>query len=470
MKKTPRFSGSDLCTIVVGLIVLLTSLGGIFGSPANVPAKNFPEGSFVPGQLYVDHEILVKFKPSVTVLGIRSLLSAYRLEALEQVPRIGVHRFRASDTQSFQRTLSALRQTPSVEYAEPNYLLSLADVPDDTYFGYQWAMQNVGQTIGPLDRYPFSHGTPGHDIKAATAWDLSTGDEWTKVGVVDTGLDLGHPDLIHNILPGGKNFFDTGDTAQDDHGHGTHVSGTIAAEGNNGLGVCGVCWKAKILPAKVFDSNARGPTSGVINGIIYVTDQGVRVINMSLGGPDVVVTQALADAIRYAYERGVVLVAAAGNDGTPGVWFPAAYEDYVLACAATDFNDTYLTLQTTDGTWGSNYGPEVDVAAPGYFVLSTWGRGLYLRRRPGWEGYNYGNKTSMSTAFVSGLAALILSYHPEFTNRQVMRVIRLSADDINSAQFPGRDIYIGWGRINARRALLLADLVAKSPPIPKPLR
>ncbi len=465
-----RISNYKVWTLVLVFASLLVSLEAISGPSAPSLPKNFPEESFVPGQLYVDNEILVKFKPSVSSLGIRSLLTSYRLQSLEQIPRIGVHRLKTPDRQSFEKTLAALKQIPSVEYAEPNYILSLADVPNDPYFPYQWAMQNTGQTVGPLERYPFSHGTPGHDISAAMAWDLSTGSETTKVGVVDTGLDLGHPDLIHNILSEGRNFFDPQDTAKDDHGHGTHVSGTIAAEGNNGIGVSGVCWKAKILPAKVFDNNARGPTSSVVNGIIYVTDQGVRVINMSLGGGDIVVTQALADAIRYAYERGVVLVAAAGNDGVPGVWYPAAYEDYVLAASATDFNDTYMSLQTTDGTWGSNYGPEVDVAAPGYFILSTWGRGLNFRQRPGWYGYNYGNKTSMSTAFVSGLAALILSYHPELTNRQVMQVIRYSADDVNAAQYPGRDIFIGWGRINARRALYLADFFVNRPRVPMPLR
>jgi thermitase len=274
-----RISGYKVWTPVLVFASLLVSLEAISGPTVPSLPKNFPEESFVPGQLYVDNEILVKFKPSVSPLGIRSLLTSYRLQPLEKIPRIGVHRLKTRDRQSFEKTLADLKQIPSVEYAEPNYIPSLADVPNDPYFLYQWTMQNTGQTVGPLERYPFSHGRPGHDISAVLAWDLSTGREMTKVGVVDIGLDLGHPDLIHNILSSGRNFFDPQETAQDDHGHGTHVSGTIAAEGNNGIGVSGVCWKAK-----VFDNNVRGPTSSVINGIIYVTNQGVRVINMSLGG------------------------------------------------------------------------------------------------------------------------------------------------------------------------------------------
>jgi thermitase len=118
-----------------------------------------------------------------------------------------------------------------------------------------------------------------------------------------------------------------------------------------------------------------------------------------------------------------------------------------------------MNLAMTGGDWGSNYGPEVDVAAPGRFILSTWGRGLDFRGRPGWYGYNYGNKTSMSTAFVTGLAALVISARPDLKNTEVMDVIRLSADDVNAAAHPGVDIYIGHGRINAARALARADRI-----------
>ncbi len=444
---------------VLILFALAAALGGslLTASRPRISAQSFSGLKPVPGERFVANEILVKFKPGVESRGFRSLAAGLRLQTIESLSRIGVLRVRTPDRAAFDRALADLRSRPEVEYADPNYLLTLASLPDDPYFPWQWGLRNTGQTIGPVEKYDFPHGTAGHDMKAAAAWVRSSGLERTIVGVVDTGVDLGHPDLVHNLLSPGYDFFNDHPGAQDDHGHGTHVAGTIAAEGNNGVGVTGICWGARIVPAKVFDNNAVGPTSAVCKGIMYVADQGARAINMSLGGPDVVVSKALADAIKYAFDKGAVMAASAGNDGTAGVWYPAAYDDWVLAAAATDYNDTYMTLAETGGAWGSNYGPEVDVAAPGLLILSTWGRGLDFRGRPGWYGYNYGNKTSMSTAFVTGLAALVVSSLPKLKNYQVMDIIRLSADDVNAAAHPGTDIYIGHGRINALKALRLAD-------------
>ncbi len=441
------------------LVAFVAALCGSLlpGAKPRVSPRSFAGLRPDAGARWVENEILVKFRPGIAAGGMRSLSAGLRLQTVERLARIGVTRVRTPDKASFDRALADLRSRPEVEYADPNYLLTLASPPDDPYFHWQWGLRNTGQIVGPLDKYDFPHGSSGHDMKAASAWARTTGREGTIVGIVDTGVDLGHPDLVRNILSPGYDFFNDKAGAQDDHGHGTHVAGTIAAEGNNGLGVTGICWGARIVPAKVFDNNAVGPTSAVCNGIMYVADRGARAINMSLGGPDVVVSRALADAVKYAFDKGAVMAASAGNDGTAGVWYPAAYDDWVLAVAATNYDDTYMTLAETGGVWGSNYGPQVDVAAPGLWILSTWGRGLDFRGRPGWPGYNYGNKTSMSTAFVTGLAALLVSSNPRLKNTQVMDVIRRSADDVNAAARPGPDIYIGYGRINAYKALRLAD-------------
>ncbi|NIM90300.1 MAG: S8 family serine peptidase [Candidatus Aminicenantes bacterium] len=404
---------------------------------------------------YVENEILVKFKPRISSQLIQTMIAYYGSEKIEKIPRINVYRLKLPSSSSVEEAVELFNQNPDVEYAEPNHWLYLASSPNDEYFEYQWALENTGQRIGP-EQFDFPEGTPGSDINANEAWETQTGSENTLVGIVDTGVDIGHPDLKNNILSSGRDFANDDYNASDDHGHGTHVAGIIGAQGNNNIGVCGVCWKCKMLPVKVFLQNAKGNAAWVVSGIIWAADHDVRVINMSLGGPDVVANQALEDAIKYAYEKNIVLVAAAGNDGTEGVWYPAAYDDYVLAAAATDYNDNYIDLELTDGWFGSNYGPEVDVAAPGLDILSTWGRGLWRRGRPGWSGYNYGNKTSMATAFVSGLAALIISHYPWLENWQVMEIIRHSADDINSSEHPGEDIYIGFGRINAKRALEIA--------------
>jgi len=420
---------------------------------------------FLPSSLWEENEILVKFKPHVSSQQIQVTIDYYESKKIEKISRIDVYRLKLSSGFSVEEALEIFKNNPDVEYAEPNYRLFLASDPNDPYFKYQWALKNTGQRIGP-EQFDFPHGTPGSDIKATEAWEIETGNDNVIVGIVDTGVDMGHRDLENNILNSGRDFANNDYDATDDHGHGTHVAGIIGAEGHNHRGVSGVCWKCKMIPAKVFNNEAKGNAAWVVKGIIWVADQGVRVINMSLGGPDVVVSKTLENAIQYAYEKDIVLVAAAGNDGTEGVWYPAAYDKYVLAAAATDYNDDYIDLELTSGWFGSNYGPEVDVAAPGLDILSTWGRNLDRRGRPGWSGYNYGNKTSMSTAFVSGLAALIISHYPWLENWQVMDIIRDSADDINSSQYPGEDIYIGFGRINAKRALEKAQIRAFPRPYP----
>ncbi len=408
------------------------------------------------GGACVEGEVLVKFKPSVTAGQIAAALRASGGREIEVMRGIGVHRVGTPSGKGFPASLEALRRDPRVEFAEPDYCLHLAGlVPNDPYFGYQWALQNTGQPIAPAS-FGLRSGTPGADIKAADAWTVFQGSAETVVGVVDTGVDLVHPDLVNRIHSPGIDFVNNDDSAQDDHGHGTHVAGIIAAEANNGLGISGVNWNVRILPIKVFNRNALGQTSWVANGIIYAATHGARVINMSLGGRDVIVNQTLELAVKFAYDQNVVMVAAAGNDGIAGVWYPAAYKPYVLAAAASDQNDRRVTLDATGDKWGSNTGPEVDVAAPGLDIISTWPFGLFQRGHPGFPGYVYDWGTSMSTAFVSGLAALIVSYRPDLTNRDVMAIIRWSADDVNSATLPGRDEEMGFGRVNAARALTLA--------------
>jgi len=444
--------------LVAGLATLGVLLAGSWSlfwgaSPAPLRFTSYQGAPCAAGQ------VLVKFNPALDRIGIHRFFTASQMQDMETLPGIEVHRLGLVPGSDLTAALAALRRDPRVAYVEPDYCLHLAStIPNDPYFSFQWALMNTGQPLGP-PAFDIPSGKPGADIKAAEAWDLVQSGTPTIVGMVDTGVDLTHPDLINHIISSGIDFPNNDYVAQDDHGHGTHVSGIIAAEINNGVGVAGVNPYARILPAKVFNNEAVGLTSWVANGIIWAADNGARVINMSLGGRDVVANQTLELAIKFAFDRNVVLVAAAGNDGTVGVWYPAAYEDYVLAAAATDQNDHYVSLSMTGGTFGSNFGPEVDVAAPGLNVLSTWPIGLYQRGHPGFPGYVYDWGTSMSTAYVSGLASLILSYRPELTNRQVMAVIRLSADDVNADILPGRDDFLGYGRINAFKAIQLAAVI-----------
>jgi len=195
------------------------------------------------------------------------------------------------------------------------------------------------------------------------------------------------------------------------------------------------------------DAEGSGYYDWIIDGIIWAADNGADVINLSLGGDEP--AQSLEDAVKYVFEKNIVIAAAAGNDGV-AVLYPAAYDDYCLAVAATDYNDSCAD-------W-SNFGSEVDVAAPGERVISlvpTWYWG------PDSLPYAFGYGTSMSTPHVAGLAALIKSIKPWLNARDIMNVIFFSADDVNSADYPGKDEFIGYGRINMEKALVPIKITNK---------
>ena len=442
----------------IGLVLFASVLLGFRPLSGGSGRDDDPVDS-VGGATCAPGGILVKFRPDVGDLEADRILSARGPRALGVISGIGVRRMMIPAGSDLSAEIENIRRDPRVEFAEPDYALYAAStIPSDPFFSYQWALRNTGQLLAPPP-IEIPSGTPGADIKAAEIWDLFRGSAETLVGVVDTGVDLTHPDLINHIASPGIDFVNNDDSAQDDHGHGTHVAGIIGAETDNGQGVAGINWNVRILPVKVFNRNAMGWTSWVAEGIIWAAQNGARVINMSLGGRDVIVNKTLEAAVKYAYDRNVILVAAAGNDGKEGVWFPAAFGPYVIAAAATDQFDRHVTKAISGTPFGSNYGPEVDVAAPGLDILSSWGMGLSRRGHPGWDGYLYNEGTSMSTAFVSGLAALLVSLKPDLANWEMMWILRASADDVNAETSPGWDIYLGAGRINALKAVRILSVV-----------
>ena len=293
-------------------------------------------------------------------------------------------------------TLDLLNLNPNIEYAEPDYLVSInSTTPNDPNFGSLWGMHNASNT----------------DIDAPEAWDLSTGSSSVVDAVIDTGVDYNHVDLQTNMwtnsgeIPGnsvdddGNGYVDdyyginadanNGDP-WDDHGHGTHVSGTIAAVGNNGIGIVGVCWTAKIMALKFLDFLGGGSTADAVECIEYAIDKGADFMSNSWGGSGY--SSSLKAAIEAAKNAGILFLMAAGNNGTNNdvsPYYPAAYDcDNIIAVTATD---------SSDNQW-YNYGPiSVDVAAPGRSILSTYPGNAYVS----WNG------TSMATPHVAGLAALI---------------------------------------------------------------
>ena len=249
------------------------------------------------------------------------------------------------------------------------------------------------------------------------------------VAVLDTGVDGDHPDISTNIIDG-WNFVDNNDNVTDLDGHGTMVAGIIAAIANNGVGIAGVAPEVKIMPLKVLTSSG-GNWIDLDRAIIRAADNGARVIVMSLGGKYSPLSLATKAAIDYAYRKGCILVAAAGNDNTSEPFYPAAYDE-VIAVSAIDQNDIKAHF--------SNFGDYIDFCAPGVNIISTWKNGKYA----------YGSGTSFAAPYVAGVVALLLSKYPELSNEDVVATLRVYAEDLGEE---GWDPYYGWGLINAYRVV-----------------
>ena len=355
---------------------------------------------------------------------------------------------------STKEAIARLKSHQAIEYVEPDYQVSIAQTPDDPRFDELWGLNNDGQTGGTADA----------DIDAVEAWDISTGSRDVVVGVIDTGIDYSHSDLASNMwvnsseVPGdgidndGNGFVDdvhginaitnSGDP-MDDEGHGTHVSGTIGASGNNATGVVGVNHEVSLVGCKFLDAAGNGSTSDAIKCIDYMVglkNAGVnlRVLNNSWGGGGY--SQALADAIASSEAADLLFVAAAGNDtidNDVNPHYPSNYENAsVLSVASTD--------QTDNISWFSHYGlTSVDMGAPGSAILST---------TPS-ESYASYSGTSMATPHVAGAAALVLSINPEL-NTQELKELLMSSGDANAAL---QGVTVAGTRLNVNQALIDAD-------------
>ncbi|MDD5326471.1 MAG: S8 family serine peptidase [Phycisphaerae bacterium] len=356
-----------------------------------------------------------------------------------KVPELDrIYKITLEPGQSAEQAVADYSKDPAVEYAELNYIFSICVTePDDTRYPEQWALNNTGQTGGTTDA----------DIDAPEAWDITTGSSDVIIAVVDTGVDYDHLDLQGNMwgnineIPDnnqdddengyiddiyGYDFFYDDNDPMDDNGHGTHCSGTIAANGNNGIDVAGVCWTAKIMAIKSFDwSGTRATIDSLTGGIYYATNNGADIISNSWGGNGFSIT--MQEAFDYAFSEGVFLVAAAGNNNGSWPSFPA-YFDSVMSVASTDHND--------DKASSSNYGDWIDVAAPGVNILSLTKSGSTAVM----------SGTSMACPHVAGLAALCLSENSDLNLLDLWMLIKSGADDIGDA---GWDQYFGAGRINA---------------------
>ena len=334
-----------------------------------------------------------------------------RLERI--IDRINVHVLKVPEP-ALDQVSAALMKTGMFTFVEPDHLLrSSSVVPNDPSFPSQWHLSAIH--------------TP-------EAWGVTQGSSGVVIAVIDSGADWNHPDLAPKLVPG-WNFVTGTSNTQDsggDSGHGTAVSGSVAAATSNGVGVSGVGWATMVMPLEVMDSSGSSSYSNLVSAINYAADHGARLINVSLCGSSN--SSALQSAIDYAWNKGTVIFAAAGNGASSNLTYPAAANN-VVAVSATDVNGTFASF--------SNYGSWIDISAPGSNILTTMNGSSY----GAWSG------TSFSSPIAAGVAALVLSLKPGMSNAALVNLLEQNADDLG---VPGFDQYYGYGQVNAYKAVLAA--------------
>jgi hypothetical protein len=387
------------------------TLLAMIGADAALAASK-PPPSPVPGRL------VLRGRGGLGGDALQRALRAAGARRVDSVGGIDGTVVEADDT-ALAAVVDSLRRSGLFSSVEREQQVRVAE-PDDPYYYAQWGLPRGGVPV---------------------AWTLSSG-QGVTVAVVDTGVDASHPDLAGQLLPGYDFLNDDADPS-DDNGHGTRMTGIVAARCQNAEGVCGVAPGAQVLPIKSLDAQGYGPYSAVANGIIYAVDNGARVVNLSLVGT--APSSILQAAVDYAVAHDVVVVAATGNYGTDAPGYPAA-SNGAVAVAAISEADTHPAF--------SNYGAWVHVAAPGVDVVTT---------TPG--GYAASTGTSPAAAFGSGVFALLLSANPMMSRTDAMARVQAGAIDLGSN---GWDPYFGWGRVDAYGALVPGEVGAPPPDFTPP--
>lgn len=442
-----------LTTIAVAVVIVTTG-----AQPARSETGPGTDGQnenrdFAPGR------ILVKPEERAPAGAIGSLNRKNDARTEEKLPGIGVSVIDLPKDLPVTEAVKRYENAPGIEYAEPDYLLRSDAIPNDPRFGGLYGLNNTGQTGGKADA----------DIDAPEAWDITTGNAGTVVAVIDSGVDVDHPDLRDNIwtnpdeIPGngidddGNGYVDDvngWDFANNDNSlyhsyaeddHGTHVAGTIGAAGNNGVGISGVAWRAKIMPLKFIGPNGTGYTSNAAKALDYAIAEGVKISNNSYGCAGCF-SSSLRDTIQRADAAGHLFVASAGNAGADNdatAHYPSGHDlPNIISVAATDSGDALAGF--------SNYGnSSVDLAAPGVGILSTVPD----------NGYTSYSGTSMASPHVAGVAALVKSRSPELDGAGVKARILGSVD--KKASLTGKTAT--GGRLNAASALGATTTVTAKP-------
>ena len=359
-----------------------------------------------------------------------------QLSKIDTDPLSNIYIIETDKDEDIIKLAEKYRNSPLVEYAEPNYKVHALEIPDDANYSLQWSHQNAESEAG---------------------WDIETGSQNIIIAILDTGIDFDHPDLDEKIwsntgeIPGNKkdddsngyiddtvgwDFENNDNYPDDDHFHGTHCSGIAAAETNNSEGVAGVCWNCTVMPVKCLDDEGYGSWTSVALSVRYAADNGADIISLSLG--DESSSSLMEDAVNYAHDKGVIIFASAGNNNNDDLYYPAYYDNVISVTASN----------SADGkAYFSTYGYWTDIAAPGVGIYSTV-----------LNSYAYKSGTSMSCPFVAGVAGLLLSKNSNLSVDMLETILKSSTDPVIS---PTK--YMGTGRINVKKALEKADsgIVAK---------
>jgi len=440
MKGAPVFE-SILHFLLIALFLVLPCLASAEEPKPPTPGPAYGAMGSEAG------EIIVKFKEGIPRASIRSVLLAEGVEILDEMDNLGLILLSVPKGRELEK-IGALERNPLVEYAEPNYIQVANTAAVEPYYGLH------APAVEPNDPYyPSQWSLP--KIEAPAAWEITTGSNKVVIAFIDSGVDFNHNELKDKIWTNRDELPDNGidddgngyvddvhgwDFAywdgepQDGYWHGTFISSIAAAMTNNGDGMAGVSWGAEIMPVKTMDDYWYVKPWHIMGGIEYAVDNGAKIINLSWQLVGSEYPQALQTAVDYAYSKGALVIAAAGNTFDSTYKYPAAL-NHVVSVAATDRDDSHPDFST--------YNDRVDIAAPGVDILGI--------ANP--LGFEYGRLPSTDAAapHVSALAALVWSVNPTLTNDEVEDIIESTAVDLGE---PGRDDYFGHGRIDASAAVM----------------
>ncbi len=454
------YRASLVAGVFAATLLLFLGLQGATQEAATQPVREEPTHEDRSGQAFAPGEVIVVLKEPASQADLRELNRDNGAAIEKDLPRSEVNVVDLPRDLTVAEAVREYESSPDVAYAEPNFKLQPTEVPNDPSYQNLWGLNNTGQTRGTVDA----------DIDAPEAWETTTGSASTVVAVIDSGVDIGHPDLRGNTwsnpgeIPGNGMDDDNNDYIDDVNGwdfanddasiydpgtdpvtgeaydsHGTHIAGTIAAVGDNREGITGVSWDAQVASLKFLGPND-GLTSDAVEAINYAVHEGMPISNNSWGGE--FHSQALRDAITRADTAGHLFVAAAGNGGDDLAGdnndatehYPSNYPNSnIVSVAATDDTDRLASF--------SNFGPTtVDLAAPGVGILSTL------------PGSRYGqlSGTSMAAPHVAGVAALLKSQNPPYGHEEMRERILQFAEKRSSLQ---NKVATG-GRLNANASLV----------------